>query len=126
MRATPSASAVGFPSRCDIVVLNVVSGRPVKTGRHVTLAQIAETLATSDRSFDRPVIDQTGLDGRFDFAVEWGAPAPGTPQSDLASASDPALTFVQAVRDQLGLKIDAAKLPMPNLVIDHIERPSEN
>ena len=69
---------------------------------------------------DRPVIDQTGLKGKFDFTLRWS--------TDVAHASEPdaAPSLLTAVKDQLGLRLDAVKGPAEVFVIDHVERPSEN
>ncbi len=78
-------------------------------------------------SVDRPMVDRTGLDGRYDFTIEF-APEPNSgalPASD-AAADLPAPTFLQALRDQLGLKLESVKADIRILVIDHIERPSGN
>jgi uncharacterized protein (TIGR03435 family) len=80
---------------------------------------------------DRPVLDQTGLKGRFDFVLKWtpdetqftsfGIKIP--PPSDPASAP-PGL--FNAIQEQLGLKLDSTKAPVDVLVIDHVEKPSDN
>ncbi len=71
---------------------------------------------------DRQVIDRTGLMGTFDFTVEWsnltGAPADALPDSGV--------TFLEALREQLGLKLVPQTGPVEVLVIDHVEQPSEN
>jgi len=69
---------------------------------------------------DRPVINQTSLQGRYDFTLKW--------TYDVSRASDPdtAPLLPTAMKEQLGLKFDAVKGPAPALVIDHVERPSEN
>ena len=64
----------------------------------------------------RPVIDQTGLEGAYDCEMNWSqANSDGTDQS-----------FFTAVRDQLGLTLQPSKGPVEVLVIDSIQRPSEN
>jgi uncharacterized protein (TIGR03435 family) len=73
--------------------------------------------------FGRPVIDKTGLTGKYDFVVKykdrWDSDrAPDDP--------DPKPPLDRALREQLGLKVDAAKGPIKILVIDHLEKPSEN
>jgi uncharacterized protein (TIGR03435 family) len=80
---------------------------------------------------DRPVVDQTGLAGRYDFSVNWtpddsqyggmGAKAP--PPTDSANAPPNLYT---AIQEQIGLKLDATKAPADVMVIDHVEKPSEN
>ncbi len=69
---------------------------------------------------DRPVVDETGLKGKFDFTLEWTV--------DGAVNSDPKAPpgLFTAVQEQLGLKIEATKGPAEVLVIDHAERPSAN
>jgi uncharacterized protein (TIGR03435 family) len=87
---------------------------------------------------DRPVVDQTGLDGTFDFVLEYkpanknGFPAtlsqapdapPGAPAPSDEFEGTP---FVEALQQQLGLKLVRTKAPVQTLVIDDVERPSEN
>jgi uncharacterized protein (TIGR03435 family) len=68
---------------------------------------------------DRPVVDMTGLDGYFDISLDW---RPETPQP----GNDPRPSIYTAVQEQLGLKLEPRKAPVEFIVIDHIERPSEN
>jgi len=68
---------------------------------------------------DRPVIDQTGLTGMFDVHLEFAHE--GAPAGDLSAPS-----LFTAVQEQLGLKLTPDKGPVEVLVIDHLERPSEN
>jgi uncharacterized protein (TIGR03435 family) len=85
---------------------------------------------------DRPVIDKTGLAGRFDAHLEFAPdiPAPGTvllngaQVPDLpAPPIDPAgPSIFTALEEQLGLKLTRAKDPLEVIVIDHAERPSAN
>ena len=80
---------------------------------------------------DRPVVDQTGITGRWDFTLNWtpdesqfvslGIKVP--PPSDKPDAP-PGL--FQAMQEQMGLKLDAVKAPVDVLVIDHVEKPSPN
>jgi len=75
----------------------------------------------------RPVIDRTGLAGAFDIHLEMEADAPDSSAPGSGAASDPPhSSFIVALREQLGLRLDPAKGPSEFLVIDHIERPSEN
>ncbi len=76
-------------------------------------------------ALDRPVIDKTGITGRFDFHLEY-APDEATPF--LPAAPDPAggPSIFTALQEQLGLKLEPAKGPGEFRVIDSVERPSEN
>lgn len=72
----------------------------------------------------RPVIDQTGLEGRFDVEYSY-SPQPPTPGVESVFGPDaPAISV--ALEEQLGLKLESRRMNVPVLVIDSIERPSEN
>jgi uncharacterized protein (TIGR03435 family) len=81
------------------------------------------------RILDRPVVDQTGLAGKFDFTLTWrpdqlppqGPNAPPLP-ADIESRAD----IFTAFQEQLGLKLEATKAPVEVLVIDRVEKPTEN
>ena len=75
---------------------------------------------------DRPVVDRTGLSGRYDFDLEfapderlWAGILPRPENSDLPD-------LFRAVQEQLGLQLEATKGQVEALVIARIERPSEN
>jgi uncharacterized protein (TIGR03435 family) len=75
----------------------------------------------------RPVIDETGLTGTFDFTLEWAREPRAAAASDSPAPSAPAgPTPLEAVQEQLGLKLEPAKASLPILVIDRVERPSGN
>ena len=73
----------------------------------------------------RTVIDKTGLAGRFDYTLEW-APDPSPSASPAAPPEPVGPTSLQALRDELGLKVESTRGPVQTLVIDRVERPSEN
>jgi uncharacterized protein (TIGR03435 family) len=78
---------------------------------------------------DRPVINKTGLTGRYDIDLRYTpgsgqAPSADAEQSVQADASGASL--FTAIQEQLGLKLESTKGPVEVLVIDHVERPSEN
>ncbi len=79
---------------------------------------------------DRPVVDRTGLAGRYDFTLTSTPDAlpaknPG-PNALTPAAADPPPELFTATRQQLGLTIKATKLPTEVLVIDRVEKASEN
>ena len=92
------------------------------TAKHVSMAKFAEFLA---RQVDRPVVDETGTgDDGFDFTLEWS-----NERVQRAAETDGAPTapsLFTALPEQLGLKLEARKVPVEMLVIDRVERPSEN
>jgi uncharacterized protein (TIGR03435 family) len=95
---------------------------------NVTMDDFCKMLQSA--AVDRPVINQTGLSGNYDFSLVWtpdqalgGAPNPNA----LASGGTDALPGVyEATQQQLGLKIDATKLRVEVLVMDKVEKPSDN
>lgn len=65
----------------------------------------------------RPVLDRSGIPGEFDFRLEFAA-------DDSRPEDGPSL--FTAIQEQLGLKLESAKGPIPTLIIDHAEKPSAN
>ena len=81
-----------------------------------TMDQLAQQLS---HSAGRPVLNRTGMDGRYVFTLDWW---PGlTPPAEL-NVPD----VFTAVKEQLGLKLESATAPMEKLVIEHAGKPSEN
>jgi uncharacterized protein (TIGR03435 family) len=69
---------------------------------------------------DRPVVDETSLPGRYDFTLKW------TYDLSKEDETDAPPSIFTAIKEQLGLRMDAVKGPAEVFVIDHIERPSGN
>jgi uncharacterized protein (TIGR03435 family) len=79
---------------------------------------------------DRPVVDRTGLPGRYDFTLNWtpdesqfagmGVRVPPPPPDAQAPS------LFTAMQEQLGLRLDSTRAQVEVFVIDRIERPSEN
>ena len=111
------SNAQVFPPVCDVVSLTRQAGRNLAGSRNTTMDLLAATLPSLGE-MGRPVVDRTGLTGKMDFTLEW---MPEGAQPDLQGT-----TFLQALREQLGLKLDSARAPVRTYVIDRIERPSEN
>lgn len=90
-------------------------------GVSATTLQLAEGLsdiALNGRHFlDRPVLDRTGLAGVYNFSLEW------TPEGAPDSFGPSIFT---ATQDQLGLKLETQRAPVDILVIDRLEKPTEN
>jgi uncharacterized protein (TIGR03435 family) len=103
--------------RCGSGSVRGNAGRTVIDSHGQTLTALAAQGFHAD--FDRPVIDQTGLAGMFDIHLEFARE--GAPADDLSAPS-----LFTAVQEQLGLKLTPDKGPVEVLVIDHLERPSEN
>ena len=70
---------------------------------------------------DRPVVDRTGLSGRWDLMLRWTADEQKAPTDGTAPPS-----LFTAIQEQMGLKLEAVKAPIDVLVIDKVERPGAN
>jgi uncharacterized protein (TIGR03435 family) len=92
-----------------------------------TMTQLALHLS---ELLDRPVLDTTGVAGKFNFKLEWtpddmqSTSLPGDQHS--ASAPDSGPSIFTALHEQLGLKLELGKISADMLVIDSAEKPSEN
>jgi uncharacterized protein (TIGR03435 family) len=79
----------------------------------------------------RPVIDKTGLKGLYDIKLQWNPDpalnAQAAPVGAGNGASVPAgPSLFTAIEEQLGLKLESSRGPLPVLVIDNVQKPSEN
>ena len=80
----------------------------------------------------RTVLDKTGLEGIFDFTLHWTPRAPVASSAAAAgpeappTASDPAGASIFTAVQELGLKLEAAKAPLEVLIIDSVQKPSQN
>jgi len=97
---------------------NGVSGRNRIWFSGMRIGSVANALASL---LNRPVIDRTGLIGRFDVDVEYAAPD----VPDPADASDRVSVFT-ALQEQLGLRLQPEDVPMEVLIVDSIARPTDN
>ena len=103
---------VGWPS----------AGEVFWTGQDVAMAELARLLESP--AVGRPIVDETGLAGQYDFKIHFESRRPGT---DTGVASDPATSVFTAVQEQLGLKLESSTAPFDHLTIDAIDRePTDN
>jgi bla regulator protein blaR1 len=89
-------------------------------GANVTLESLASILGYW-QGIDRAVVDRTGLTGNFDLRLEYTPQIAGSEPD--ASAPPP---IFDAVKQQLGLRMESTRAPVDVLVIDHVTQPSEN
>ena len=108
----------------------MMNGRGELTMTGAALECFADVLS---RQLGRLVVDKTGLKGEYDFTLKWTPDeGPGQPCAAVRpemprrrpDASGP--TIFTALQEQLGLKLETQKGPVDTIVIDHVERPSEN
>jgi uncharacterized protein (TIGR03435 family) len=123
--STPATIVGGLPTVCGGIVAlpETAPGRMRVGGRNIPIGMIISTLAQMG-GFDRSVIDQTGLTGNFDFSIEWTPQRRGPDADPPLDDSGPQL--MQALNEQLGLKLESKKGPVEVFILDHIERPSPN
>jgi bla regulator protein blaR1 len=102
-----------------------------RTEAHAVPVELLAQLLSSITG--RPVVDKTGLTAKYDFVLEWtpdaGADARAQGFGDGVNTPAPAPggpTIFTALQEQLGLKLEAQKGPVQNIVIDRAEKPSEN
>jgi uncharacterized protein (TIGR03435 family) len=95
------------------------------TGKRLTLDTVARVLS---RQFERDVLNRTGLNGKYDFELDWTPDAGPCSAAESEGATEPfgRPSIFTAVQEQLGLKLEPAKGPVEMLVIDRVSRPSEN
>jgi uncharacterized protein (TIGR03435 family) len=98
------------------------------SGRNLTSADLADALAFFIQAF---VVDKTHLTGKYDIDLRWTPESvqtqPEPPETRATPLDQPTgLSIFTALREQLGLKLESAKGPVKTIVIDHVERPSEN
>jgi uncharacterized protein (TIGR03435 family) len=112
----PQDAEPGAKPFCGDVTVQMGMRRIKYDAASGTMTQLAQNLGAR---LGRPGVDRTGITEKFDFHLEF-APEGADTSSDLIA---PSLSSVLA---GLGLKLEAAKGPREFLVIDHVERPSEN
>jgi bla regulator protein BlaR1 len=132
--AAASVSDV-FPPSCGTDQMRGRNGVLLVGSRDTTPQSLADVIygyGFLAGEVDKPVVDSTGLTRKFDFTIEYtrgdnSVPRPpGPPNADAAPSDSQGTPFLNAMRDQLGLKLVPSKGRIRVLVIDHIERPSEN
>jgi uncharacterized protein (TIGR03435 family) len=96
-----------------------VGGQFDLRGTGITTGELTNTLS---RHVGRRVLDKTGFTGRFDLKLNFKPDDPGFNAPEFANTP----TLLMALEEQLGLKLESGRAPIDALVIDHIERPSEN
>jgi uncharacterized protein (TIGR03435 family) len=130
-RATAAAAAAGATSlpptppgqRPDCGESRTIKGGVTEwRGNGMTLGTF---LTTTNAQFlvGRPMLDRTGLKDAYDIDLDYVAEDPGR---QAPESKEPTLgsSYVTAVREQLGLKFERRKEPLPVLIIDHVEAPT--
>ena len=126
----PPTVAGGFPESCGALngwPSQNPPGRIRLGARNVTIEMLATSIDNPATGIGRPVLDKTGLDGRYDFIMEFTPQFNGPlPPGVNFTPDESGPTFMEALREQLGLKLESQTGPVDVIVIDHVEQPSEN
>jgi uncharacterized protein (TIGR03435 family) len=133
---SPAPVAPGQPGPifCDEVMERGDRRVEMLEGHGMKMTEFAHGLVFEGVLLDRPVIDKTGYTGVFDFHLrcasvdsgDGGGKGGGRGNAGPAPPVDTEPTIFEALEKQLGLKLVAEKGPVEFLVIDHVEKPSEN
>ena len=105
------------------------AGRGFLAGTQIGIPFLAQTLS---QIVVQPILDQTGLTGKYDFELRW-TPDQSSPNNALGETLtqqtpvDPDQPNIfTALQEQIGLKLESGKGPVAVMVVDHIETPSAN
>jgi uncharacterized protein (TIGR03435 family) len=120
----PETVPGGYPAVCGGIIEldSATPGQVLIGGRAVRFGLLTDSLASWGR-LEKPVINETGLTGNYDFLLEY------TPQARLDETDSPANagpTFQKALEQQLGLRLQSQKNAVDFLVLDHVDEPTEN
>jgi uncharacterized protein (TIGR03435 family) len=124
---TTVETVVGFwPPGCgDGTEVRISKSRLREGGRDMAMSAIADWL-TGSGDLDRAILDQTGLNGTFDFVLEFDPASSGREGVSSAPLEDSGPTFLDAIKEQLGLELKKQEGVANFFVVDHVEYPSAN
>jgi uncharacterized protein (TIGR03435 family) len=111
-------------------------GLGVLPARNASMAEFAGVMQAA--VLDKPVLDQTGLTGKFDFTLTWTpdefqfaglgvrVPPPNDPSVTIGPRGTASPDLFTAFQEQLGLKLESTKAPAEVFLVDRVEKPTEN
>jgi uncharacterized protein (TIGR03435 family) len=120
-KGEPKLTRSTMPEKREDSDCSFVSGGPGShlVCKHMTMALFAHEISNNAPDYaDKRVVDKTGLDGAWDFQLDW------TPFRQLETNGG--LMLFAALQSQLGLQMENEKLPMPVVVVDSISRTPQN
>ena len=104
--------------------------RAMANCKNITMDDFARNLEQATGFFDHPIVNETGLEGGWDFLLGFSTPTPPRPQAGNQPGSNQqsalpdvqeGLTSYEAVQKELGLKLTKAKRSVPVVVVDHVD-----
>ena len=129
----PPPASSPFDPNAQAACGSIVFGPGRLLAHGVAIDMLAQSIGglPAITAFNRIVVNETQLEGQYDFDFKWtnefaarGGPPPAGPPPAPAPGDEPAL--VTALQEQLGLKLDARRATVDVLIVDSIEKPSEN
>jgi uncharacterized protein (TIGR03435 family) len=127
--APPQTVDMRFPITCG-GVLDMVPSAPGRTragARNVSMELIASSLMGGPNGPNRPILDRTGLTGRFDVALEYSPEGKrSSPPSGNVQPEPRGPTFAEALKEQLGLRLETQTAPVDFLLVDYVDQLSPN
>jgi uncharacterized protein (TIGR03435 family) len=128
LKTGPKLNDSAAPEDAQPALVNTVfpGEKILLPARNATMSQFASMMQRA--VLDRPVLDKTGLSGRYDFDLEW------TPDDTQFGGNLPPVSpenarkpdLFAALQQQLGLRLESARAPVDAIVIDSVQRPPEN
>ena len=123
--AAPKTPSPSGPARGSFRNLGKPSPTALTLVLSGTAVRVDEFMGMLGQYADRPLIDKTGLSGLYDFELQFDMAYPAT--NGPTRASEPGMSSLFTdLQDQLGLKLESAKVQLEVLVIDSVQRPTEN
>jgi uncharacterized protein (TIGR03435 family) len=104
----------------------LMGGRGQLKAASMTMPFFTDWISRQPEMGDRVVIDKTGLNGTYDFELNWSPDDGHVPMLNGVPQESTGPSIFTAFQEQLGLKLESQKAPVEVLVIDHVEHPSEN
>jgi uncharacterized protein (TIGR03435 family) len=129
LKKTPEGQVRKTPDGFEIRGLEGLEAVPTQDGiqriqMHFLSSSMKATAETFGIYFDRPVVDRTDIKGEYDFTIEYEVdPVMRTPGNPFSGLTPSALSVALQV---VGLKLESTKAAVEVLVIDRIEKPTEN
>ncbi len=114
-KLTPTAAPEAKPFRENSVNGTIAKSMPI--------GEFADFLSGP---LDMPIVDHTGLTGKYDFALDFTPYLPDPTKNMDGTKPDTTAILKAALNDELGLKMAAGTASIDVLVVDHVEKPSQN
>jgi uncharacterized protein (TIGR03435 family) len=94
-------------------------------GNGEPMDRLVAALKSTLTGIERDIRDRTGLSGTFDLSLEWSV-VPDTVQAPITAQDDMPPRFLEALKTQLGLTLRSTRGPVDVLVVDRVDRPTED